>query len=146
MITYSREDMQRQLISDQRLWRRIPGAASAILWPFEAILLGWDTARWTGPATVILVAFLCTALPPRVNVSLYLLDLVDSALVLPMWLGWLLLVWHLAAREQLFPILGVPAAGAVLVTAVAWVTARLLTLAVGFLARRVLPRNGSSGA
>lgn len=146
MITYSREDMQRQLISDQRLWRRIPGAASAVLWPLEAVFLGWDTAWWAGPATVVVVVLLCTVLPSRLKVSLYLVDVVDGALVLPIWLGWLLLAWDLTVREPLFPIFGVPAAGAVGVTALAWLAARVLTMIVGLLARRILSWGGSARA
>lgn len=146
MIGYSQEEMKRQLISDQHLWKRLPGALAAILWPLEAILLGWDTARWGGLVTVAIAVVLSSIAPRRLTINLYLLDLADRLLRLPLWLGWLLLVWQLATREPLYPILGVPVAGAILVTLLTWLVARVAILALGFGVRRTVTGSETTGA
>jgi hypothetical protein len=138
--------MQRQLISDQRLWSRVPAAAGAILWPLEVILLGWDSGRWMGAVTVVVVAALTVLVPPRLKVSIYVIDLVERLLRLPLWLGWMLLIWHLGVREPVLPILGQPAAGAVAIAAAAWLLTRILGLACRVLAQRSLARGTASGA
>lgn len=138
--------MQKQLIGDQRLWRRVPGAAAAILWPLEVILLGWDHGWWVGAATVVAVAALSVLLPMRLPVSIYLVDLLESLLRLPLWLGWLLLVWPLSVREPVFTILGQPVAGAIAVAASAWLLTRILTLAARLLVRRTTVRGNAGGA
>ena len=146
MISYSQEEMQRELISDQRLWKRLPVAAAAILWPIEAILLGWGTASWVGLATVVIAVTLSTSLPAKLSINLYLVDLLEQFLRLPLWLGWLVLVWHLSVREPIYPILGVPAAGAILVTAITWLVAQTVILAVRFATRRAMASGRSPGA
>ncbi len=147
MISYSRRDMRHQLVSDRRLWKRLPGSAAAVLWPLETILLGWDTARWAGPATVAVVVVLATLLPPRLSISVYVVDLLDQLLRLPLWLVWLLLVWHLSVREPIFQVIGSPPiAGAILATALAWLLARVITLIVGLAVRHFFPRGDTASA
>ena len=146
MISYTQREMQRQLISDQHLWKRLPAAAAAILWPAEAILFGWEAARWTGLATVVIVAMLATAAPPRISINLYLVDLLDRLLRLPLWLGWLLLIWQLSTREPILPVLGAPVIGAVLVTALIWLVSTVAVLLTGFATRRATARGLTPGA
>jgi hypothetical protein len=138
--------MQRQLIADQRLWRRVPAAMAAILWPLEVLLLGWDAGRWIGAATVVVLAILTVVAPPRLAVSIYLVDLLERLLRLPFTLGWLLLVWHLSAREPIFPILGLPVLGAVVVAASAWLFTRIIAVAFRMLAQRIIAQGSTGGA
>lgn len=142
MITYSPQDMQRQLIADQRLWRRLPAAVAAVFWPLEVILLGWSLGWWVGAATVVVLAALSVLVPPRLPINIYFIDLLDRLLGLPLWLGWLLLVWHLSAREPLFVILGQPVVGAIAVAVSGWIVTRILVLASRLLAQRAVVRGG----
>ncbi len=140
MITYSRQQVERQLIADQTLWGRVPAAAGALLWPLEVVLLGWSVGWWLGAATVIAVSIASTAVPPRLSVSIYLVDLLERAIRLPMDLCWLLLLWHLWLREPLFPIMGQPILGAIAVTASLWVLTRLVAFSTRLAVRRALAR------
>ena len=134
--------MQRQLIADQRLWRRLPAAAAAVFWPLEVILLGWSLGWWVGAATVVVLAALSVLVLPRLPINIYFIDLLDRLLALPLWLGWLLLVWHLAAREPLFVILGQPVVGAIAVAVSGWIVTRILVLASRLLAQRAVVSGG----
>ncbi len=146
MITYSRDDMRRQLISDHRLWRRFPGAAIAILWPIETVLLGWETGRWLGPTTVVAVALASEMLPSRLPANIYLVDVLDRLLRLPLGLAWLVLAWHLSVREPVLPVLGFPFAGAAIFTALAWLLAHVLILGTRLLVSRTAARGGATDA
>ncbi len=138
--------MQKQLIADQRLWGRVPAAASGIVWPLVVVLLGWNPGWWVGMVAVVVIAILTVLLPPRLTVSIYLIDLLERLLRLPLWLGWLLPVWYLSVQEPRFPILGIPVAGAVAVTAIVWLLTRALSLTSRLAARRVMARGSTSGA
>lgn len=140
MITYSRQQAERQLIADQALWGQVPVAAGALLWPLEVALLGWGVGWWSGAATVIAVSIASTAVPPRLRVSIYLVDLLERAIRLPTGLCWLLLLWHLWLREPLFPLMGQPLLGAIAVTACLWVLTRLVAFSTRLAARRALAR------
>lgn len=129
--------MERLLVSDQALWTRFPTAAGALLWPLQIVLLGWGTGWWTGAATVILLGVASVIGPPRLAVSVYLVDLLEGMLRLPLFLGWLLATWYLWLREPLFPLLGQPLVGAILITALLWATTRVLALLSRFATRRV---------
>lgn len=136
--------MERLLVADQTLWRRVPTATSAVLWPVEVLLFGWGIGWWTGLATVVALGVASVALPSRLKVSLYLVDLLERLFRLPLSLGWLLLVWHLGVREPLFPVLGQPLLGSVAVTACLWLLTRLLTLLTRLATRRALARSGDN--
>lgn len=138
--------MQKQLIADQRLWGRVPAATAAILWPVEVILLGWGLGWWTGAATLVVVSVFSVAVPPRLPVNIYLVDLLERLLRLPLWLGWLLLVWHLSVREPLFIIFGQPLAGAAAAAVSAWIATHVLVFASRTLAQRTALRGTSGGA
>ncbi len=118
--------MERQLVADQSLWRRVPAGLGHVLWPLGVALLGWGTGWWAGAAAVAALGVASTLLPPRLRVSVYLVDALDRLLRLPLQLGWLVLVWHLWLREPLFPILGQPLVGALLAAAALWLSTRLL--------------------
>ncbi len=132
--------MEKQLVADQVLWRRVPVAAAPLLWPLAILLLGWGTGWWAGLSTVALLGAASTIVPPRLQVSIYLIDLLERVVRLPLDLLWLLLVWHLWLREPLFPILGQPGLGAIGATALLWALARLIALATRFAARHGLSR------
>ena len=134
--------MERLLVADQTLWRRAPTAAGAVLWPVEVLLLGWGTGWWTGLATVVALGVASVALPSRIKVSVYVVDLLERLFRIPLSLGWLLLVWHLGVREPLFPLLGQPLLGAVAATACLWLLTRLLTPLTRLATRRALARSG----
>jgi hypothetical protein len=138
MITYSQQDMQRQIVSDQRLWKRVPVAAAALLWPLLVMVLGWQTGSVAALAAVLVLGALSVVLPPRLSLNLYLVDLLEKLLRLPLWLGWLVLAWHLSVREPLLLLLGTSIPAALGVTLVAFLLARIAVLASRFLARRVL--------
>ncbi len=135
MISYSRQQIERQLVADQALWRKVPPAASAVVFPLEILLLGWDPGWRVGIITVVLLGTASAILPRSLKVSIYLIDLLERVVALPMELCWLLLVWHLSARQPLFPILGQPLAGAVVVTASLWALTRFLSLVSRFASR-----------
>ncbi len=130
--------MQRQLVADQTLWRRLPAKAAALFWPVEVVLLGWGAGWWAGLVTVLLLGAASTVLPPRLKVSIYLVDLLERLLRLPLEIGWLLLVWHLWQREPVLAPLGQPLAGAVIAAALFWALTRLLAFLSRFAARRVM--------
>lgn len=138
VITYSRQQMERQLVADQALWRRVPAATTAILWPLEIVLLGWPTGWWAGLATVVALGVASTVVPPHLRANLYLIDLLERLIALPLDLCWLLLAWHLWVREPLFPVFGQPLAGAVVVTASLVVLTRLVALITRLLAHQAL--------
>lgn len=140
MINYSRQEFEQQLVADQALWRRVPIAAGALLWPSEVALLGWDPGWWIGALTVVLAATTSATIPPRLKVSLYLIDLLEQAVRLPLDLCWLLLAWHLWLREPLFPLFGQPVAGALLMALSLRTLTRLLSWVVRFLAGRASAR------
>ncbi len=132
--------MQKQLIADQRLWSRLPVAVAAVFWPLEVILLAWSPGWWVGAATVVVLAALSVLAPPRLPMNIYFVDLLERLLRLPLWLGWLLLVWHLSVRQPLFLILGQPVAGAVAVAVSVWIATRVLVFASRLLAQRAVVR------
>lgn len=136
MINYSRQDVEKQLIADQVLWRRVPGAIAALLWPVEIALLGWHTGWWVGAITVALLGVVSAAIPPRLRISIYLIDVLEHVVKLPLEIGWLLVSWHLWMREPVFPIFGQPLAGALLVTASLWAMSRILAFTTRFMARQ----------
>ena len=136
MITYSRKELERQLVADRGLWRRLPAGLACILWPVEILLLGWHSGWWAGIGTIILLTLLSITIPPRITVNIYLVDLLAGFLGLPLNAGWLLLVWHLGVRETVFPVLGQPLVGAVAVT----VVLALATRPLAFLTRLALSR------
>ena len=140
MITYSRQDVERQLIADDSLWRRVPAAVSALLWPLEVAILGWATGWWAGILTVIGLAVASTLLPPRLHVSIYLIDLIDRLLQLPLNLCWLGLVCHLWLREPLFTPFGQPLLGALAVTLCLSILARLLAFLSRYASKRMFTR------
>lgn len=121
--------MERQLVADQALWRRVPTAATALLWPLEILLLGWGTGWWAGMLTVALLGVASATVPPRLKAGIYWIDLLERVVRLPLDLFWLLLIGHLWLREPLFPVLGQPLPGAVAITALLWVLTRLVVLA-----------------
>lgn len=143
VINYSRQDVEKQLIADQALWRRVPVAMAALLWPAEVIILGWHTGWWIGALTVVAVGLLSAVIPPRLKINVYLIDLLEQLVKLPLEIAWLLLTWHLWMREPLFPFIGQPLAGALVVTASLLAMARLLAFTTrlmvqqAFLGRRV---------
>lgn len=136
VISYSRQQMERQLVADQLFWRRVPAAAAAILWPLEILLLGWGTGWWAGICTVAILGLASTAVPPRLRVNIYLIDLLEHLVAIPLDLCWLATIWHLSVREPLFPVLGQPLVGAVAAAAGLWLLTRLLALATRLLARQ----------
>jgi hypothetical protein len=144
MITYSQRDMQRQLAADQRLWSRVPGAVASLAWPLLVVALGWQFGSLVALATVALVGALSVALPPRLSINVYLVDLVDRLLGLPLWLGWLVLAWHLSAREPVFQFLGTPIPGALVATVLSLVAARLVAMASRTAAKRTLGARGGA--
>lgn len=139
VITYSRNDMERGLASDQALWQKVPASITALLWPLLAIFLGWNTGWWVGLMGMLTLSAASVILPSRMRLNVYLVDGLDSLLRLPFRLAWLLMVWHLGFREPLFPILGQPMLGAIAVTLALFLITTLLTilvrLAAGLLAR-----------
>ncbi len=104
------------------------------------MLLGWDLGWWLGAVTVAALAAFSVFVPPRLPVNIYLVDLLDGLLRLPLWLGWLLLVWYLSAREPLFAIMGQPVVGAVIVAICGWIATRILVVASRLLVQRAVFR------
>ncbi|HEX2922553.1 MAG TPA: hypothetical protein VHS28_00815 [Chloroflexota bacterium] len=100
-------------------------------------MLGWGTGWWVGLITLLLLSVASVVVPPRLKVSIYLVDLLDRFVRLPLGLLWLVLVWYLWLREPVFPLLGAPAIGAVVATAALFALTRLLSpltrLAAGWL-------------
>lgn len=138
MLSYSRQQIERQLVADQALWRRVPVAAIAILGPLEILLLGWGIGWWTGLITAAALGAASMVAPPRLKVSIYLIDLLDQFVRLPLDLCWLLVVWHLWLREPIFPILDQPLLGAVALSTFLWILTRPLVLLARLAARRAL--------
>lgn len=136
MITYSQQDMQRQIVSDQRLWKRVPRASAALLWPLLVTTLGWQTGSIAALVAVLTLGALSVVLPPRLSVNIYLVDILEKLLRLPLWLGWLVLAWHLSTREPLFLLLGTPIPAALGATLLAFLLALIAALAGRFLAGR----------
>lgn len=130
VITYSRNDMERGLASDQALWRKVPASATALLWPLLAIFLGWNPGWWVGLLAMLTLAAASVVLPSRTRLNIYLVDGMERLLRLPVRLAWLLMVWHLGFREPLFPILGQPILGAIAVTLALFLGTMLLTILV----------------
>jgi hypothetical protein len=120
--------MESQLVADEAFWRRVPVAAGNVLWPLEILSFGWTTGWWAGILTVALVGLVSATLPPRLRVSIYLVDLLERLIALPLDLCWLAAIWHLWAQEPLFPILGQPAVGAAAMVIGLWLLTRLLAL------------------
>lgn len=135
MITYSRNDMLRQLVADQAFWRRVPAKLAAVLWPLEIVALGWSPGWWVGLATVIVLSAGSVLLPPRLRVSIYLVDLLEWLTRLPVDLVWLVMAWHLTVREPALPVFGLPVIGALLATALTRFLAGLTTFSVRLAAR-----------
>ncbi len=124
--------MERQLVADQALWRRVPTALAAILCPLEILLLGWSTGWPTAVLTVVFLSVASISVPQRLRASIYLIDLLEWLISLPLELFWLALVWHLWVREPLFPVLGQPLIGSIATVAALWAATRFLSLAVRF--------------
>lgn len=129
MITYSRKQMERQLLADQTLWRRLPVSVAAVAWPLEVALLGWSTGLWAGALTVVVAGAASVLVPPRLGGGIYVIDLLAWTLKLPLSLGWLVMLWHLSLREPVLPVLGQPLIGALALTALLWVSSRVLSFA-----------------
>jgi hypothetical protein len=144
MITYSQRDMQRQLAADQRLWSRVPWAVASLAWPLLVVTLGWQSGSLVALAAIALVGALSVALPQRISINVYLVDLVDRLLGLPLWLGWLILAWHLSAREPVFQLLGTPIPGAIAATVLALLAARLVAMISRYMAKRTLGVSGGA--
>jgi len=140
VITYSRKQIEKELVSDQKLWRRVPAAATAILWSLEVVLLGWGTGWWLGLTTLLLFSAASVVVPPRLRISIYVVDMLDRVVRLPLDLCWLLLVWDLWMREPIFPLLNTPAVGAIGVTLGLFVITRLLSLLTRFATGRLFPQ------
>jgi len=140
VITYSRKQIEKELVSDQKLWRRVPAAAIAILWSLEVVLLGWGTGWWLGLATLLLLSAASVVVPPRLRISIYVVDMLDRVVRLPLDLCWLLLVWDLWMREPIFPLLNTPAVGAIGVTLGLFVITRLISLLTRFATGRLFPQ------
>lgn len=136
MISYSRQEIERQLVADAALWRRVPTAFSALLWPMEILVLGWSPGSWIGLLTVLLLGIASVVIPPRLRISIYLVDLLDRFVSLPLGVGWLAVIWHLSVREPIFPLLGIPLPGAAAVTGCLWLLTRGLVLVSRFLAHK----------
>lgn len=130
--------MQRELVSDQALWGRVPGSASAVLLPLEALLLGWGTGWWVALITVPVIGMGSVLLPPRLPVSIYAVDLLERLLRLPLRLCWLLLVADLWLREPLLPVFGQPLIGALAATAALFALTPPLALAGRLAAKRIV--------
>lgn len=135
--------MERELVSDQKFWRRVPAAATAILWPLEVVLLGWGTGSWLGLATLLLLSVASVVVPPRLKISIYLVDLLDHLVTLPLSLFWLLMVWYLWLREPAFAPLGAPAIGAIGATAALFAVTKLLSPLTRLAAGRLVIRKQS---
>ena len=136
VINYSRQDVEKQLVADQALWQRVAFATAALLWPLEVALLGWHLGWWLGAITVVLSCFASVIVPSRLKLNIYWVDLLDRAARLPVDLFWLLLVWHLWMREPIFIVLGQPLFGAILISTLLWLAARLLTIVTRHLVQR----------
>ncbi|MGI5836695.1 MAG: hypothetical protein ACOX87_09425 [Chloroflexota bacterium] len=136
VINYSRQNVERQLIADQALWRRVPVAMAALLWPAEVIILGWHTGWWIGALTVVALGFVSAVIPSRLKVNVYLIDLLEQFVRLPLEIGWLLLFWHLWMREPLFPVLGQPLVGALAITVSLWALSRFLAFVTRLIAQQ----------
>jgi hypothetical protein len=129
--------MEKLLLADQALWAHLPGSAAAVLWPLEVVLLGWGTGWWTGMLTVVAVGAASVLLPPRLGAGIYAVDLLEWSLKRPLKLAWLLMVWHLWLREPVLPVLGQPLIGAIAITALLLLAARVLSFASRLVAGRV---------
>lgn len=138
VINYSRRDVEKQLINDQALWRRVPTAIASLLWPVEIALLGWHTGWWVGALTVALLGVASAAIPPHLRVSVYLIDLLAQVVKLPLEIGWLLLSWHLWMREPIFTLFGQPLAAALLLTVSLWAISRIIAFTTRLLVQQAL--------
>lgn len=133
--------MEKSLIADQALWRRVPASAAAVLWPLEVLLLGWSTGWWVGLLTVALLGSASAVVPPRLKIGIYWIDLLEMVVRLPLDLLWLLLVGHLWLREPLFPLLGQPLAGAIAITLLLWLLTRLVAVGIRLACSRLTRGN-----
>ncbi len=137
VMNYSRQEAERQLTADKLLWSRFPVAVGSILWPLTIATMGWNPGWWIGMAMVALIAMLAVVLPPRTRVNLYLIDLLEWVIGGPLEICWLLLLWHLATRESIFPLLGQPLLGSFLVTILLLMSNRIMVSVTRFLTCRL---------